>query len=47
MRIIKICRYYKEKGWFEPDHYYPVILNPFKKIDRQFFRHDSPSKYEE
>lgn len=25
-------RYYTEKGWFTSDYYYPVKLNPFKKL---------------
>ncbi|MDD4898385.1 MAG: flavodoxin family protein [Methanocellales archaeon] len=29
--------YYKEKGWFESDYYYPVKLNPFKKLIGRFF----------
>jgi multimeric flavodoxin WrbA len=29
--------YYKEKGWFESDYYYPVKLNPFKKLAGGFF----------
>jgi len=30
-------RYYNEKGWFESDFYYPVHLNPFKKMVGLFF----------
>jgi multimeric flavodoxin WrbA len=30
-------RYYKEKGWFESDYYYPVKLNQFKKITGKLF----------
>lgn len=29
--------YYREKGWFESDYYYPVKLNPFKKLAGRFF----------
>ena len=29
--------YYKEKGWFESDYYYPVKLNPLKKLTGKFF----------
>lgn len=29
--------YYKENGWFESDYYYPVRLNPAKKIAGRFF----------
>jgi multimeric flavodoxin WrbA len=29
--------YYKEKGWFDSKYYYPVKLNPFKKISGSFF----------
>lgn len=29
--------YYKEKGWFESDYYYPVKLNPFKKLIGRFY----------
>lgn len=29
--------YYKEKGWFESDYYYPVKLNPLKKLNGNFF----------
>jgi hypothetical protein len=29
--------YYKEKGWFESDYYYPVKLNPFKKLIGRLF----------
>jgi len=25
-------RYYTEKGWFESDYYYPVKLNPLKRV---------------
>jgi len=24
--------YYRDKGWFESDYFYPVKLNPFKKL---------------
>ena len=24
--------YYRDKGWFESDYFYPVSLNPFKKL---------------
>ena len=33
----KDYRYYKEKGWFESDYFYPVKLNPFKKLTGRFF----------
>lgn len=33
----KDYRYYKEKGWFESDYYYPVKLNPFKKLTGRLF----------
>lgn len=29
--------YYGEKGWFESDYYYPVTLNPFKKLIGKIF----------
>ena len=29
--------YYREKGWFESDYYYPVKLNPFKKAIGKLF----------
>lgn len=29
--------YYKEKGWFESDFYYPVKLNPIKKVLGKMF----------
>ncbi len=29
--------YYREKGWFESDYYYPVKLNPFKKLAGKLF----------
>lgn len=29
--------YYKEKGWFESDYYFPVKLNPFKKLIGRLF----------
>lgn len=29
--------YYKEKGWFESDYYYPVKLNPLKKMFGKLF----------
>jgi len=29
--------YYKEKGWFESDYYYPVKLSPFKRLTGRFF----------
>lgn len=32
----KDYRYYKEKGWFESDYYYPVELNFIKKIIGKF-----------
>jgi multimeric flavodoxin WrbA len=28
----KDYRYYRQKGWFETDYYYPVKLNPIKKL---------------
>lgn len=30
-------RYYKEKGWFNADFYYPVKLNTFKKTLGRLF----------
>ncbi|HOO70544.1 MAG TPA: flavodoxin family protein [Spirochaetota bacterium] len=33
----KDYRYYRDKGWFESDYYYPVKLNPFKKLAGRFF----------
>ncbi|MBP7462446.1 MAG: flavodoxin family protein [Candidatus Delongbacteria bacterium] len=32
----KDYRYYKEKGWFESDYYYPVKLNLIKKLIGKF-----------
>ena len=29
--------YYSEKGWFESDYYYPVKLNPLKKLAGKLF----------
>ena len=29
--------YCKEKGWFESDYYYPVKLNPLKKLAGKLF----------
>ena len=29
--------YYREHGWFESNYYYPVKLNPFKKLIGRFF----------
>jgi multimeric flavodoxin WrbA len=29
--------YYKDKGWFESDYFYPVKLNPFKKLTGKLF----------
>jgi multimeric flavodoxin WrbA len=29
--------YYKEKGWFQSDFYYPVKLNPLKKLTGKLF----------
>lgn len=29
--------YYKEKGWFDADFYYPVKLNPVKKLTGKLF----------
>jgi len=33
----KDYRYYKEKGWFESDYYYPVKLNLMKKLIGKYF----------
>lgn len=33
----KDFRYFKEKGWFESDYYYPVQLNPIKKMVGKIF----------
>jgi multimeric flavodoxin WrbA len=33
----KDYRYYKEKGWFESDYYYPVKISPLKKLTGKFF----------
>jgi hypothetical protein len=33
----KDYRYYKEKGWFESDYYYPVRISPLKKLTGKFF----------
>lgn len=33
----KDYNYYKEMGWFESDFYYPVKLNPIKKISGKLF----------
>ncbi len=33
----KDYRYYKEKGWFESDYYYPVNISPLKKLTGKFF----------
>jgi len=30
-------RYYRDKGWFESDYFYPVRLNPAKKLAGDFF----------
>ena len=30
-------RYYKEKGWFESDYFYPVKLNAVHKLTGGFF----------
>lgn len=30
-------RYYRDKGWFEDDYFYPVRLNPFKKVVGHLF----------
>ena len=30
-------RYYKDKGWFESDYYYPVRMGPFKKATGSIF----------
>jgi len=29
--------YYREKGWFDSDYFYPVKLNPFKKLTGKIF----------
>lgn len=29
--------YYMKNGWFKSDYYYPIHLNPFKKITGRFF----------
>jgi len=29
--------YYRDKGWFESDYFYPVYLNPFKKLMGKIF----------
>ena len=29
--------YYRDKGWFESDYFYPVKLNPFKKLSGKLF----------
>ncbi len=29
--------YYRDKGWFESDYFYPVKLNPFKKLTGKLF----------
>lgn len=29
--------YFRENGWFESDYFYPIQLNPFKKIAGRFF----------
>ena len=29
--------YYKKKGWFESDYYYPIKLNPLKKLTGRLF----------
>jgi multimeric flavodoxin WrbA len=30
-------KYYRGKGWFESDYFYPVKLNPFKKLTGKLF----------
>jgi multimeric flavodoxin WrbA len=30
-------RYYTDKGWFESDYFYPVRLNPLKKLAGRYF----------
>jgi len=30
-------RYYRDKGWFESDYYYPVRLNPLKRVTGALF----------
>jgi len=29
--------YYRDRGWFESDYYYPVELNPMKKMIGRLF----------
>ncbi len=29
--------YYREKGWFESEYYYPVKLSPVKKLAGKLF----------
>jgi len=29
--------YYRDRGWFESDYFYPVKLNPFKKLTGKIF----------
>ena len=29
-------RYYRDKGWFESDYFYPVRLDPVKKLAGKF-----------
>jgi len=34
------CRdytYFRDKGWFESDYFYPVKLNPLKKLSGKVF----------
>ncbi|MBN1950283.1 MAG: flavodoxin family protein [Bacteroidales bacterium] len=33
----KDFRYYREKGWFQTDYYYPVSLSPMKKLAGNLF----------
>lgn len=33
----KDFRYYRDQGWFETDYFYPVKLNPLKKLAGRFF----------
>jgi multimeric flavodoxin WrbA len=30
-------QYYRKKGWFKTDYYFPIQLNPFKKVAANFF----------
>jgi multimeric flavodoxin WrbA len=33
----KDYKYYSENGWFDSDYYYPIKLNPLKKVTGRFF----------